>query len=87
MEYWSGVKLIKGRDGEVCAARLRAGKAYLKRAIQQLCPTELSCDVEEKQQDNTKVLDPEAREFLPKRGAAGAAKERIREILSNEELD
>ncbi len=81
------VKLIKGRDGEIRAARLRAGKAYIERAIQQLCPMELSCDVEEKQQDHTKVLDPKAKEFLPKRTAAGAAKERIREILSNEDSE
>ena len=32
------VKLIKGRDGVVRAARLRAGKSFLERAIQQLCP-------------------------------------------------
>lgn len=31
------VKLIKGRDGIVRAARLRAGKSFLERAIQQLC--------------------------------------------------
>ena len=39
------VKLIKGRDGVVRGARLRAGKSYLDRAIQHLCPMELSCDV------------------------------------------
>ena len=39
------VKLIKGRDGVVRVARLRAGKSYLERAIQHLCPMELSCDV------------------------------------------
>ena len=38
------VKLIKGRDGVVRALRLRAGKSYLERAIQQLYPMELSCD-------------------------------------------
>ena len=41
------VKLIKGRDGVVRGARLRAGKSYLERAIQHLCPMELSCDVRE----------------------------------------
>ena len=30
------VKLIKGRDGVVRAARLRAGKSFLERAIQQI---------------------------------------------------
>ena len=84
MEYWSGCEASqrqRWRD------RLRAGKAYIEWAIQQLCPMELSCDVEEKQQDHTKVLDPKAKEFLPKRAAAGAAKERIREILSNEDSE
>ena len=38
------LKLIKGRDRVVRAARLRAGKSYLERAIQQLCHVELSCD-------------------------------------------
>jgi hypothetical protein len=36
--------LIKGRDGIVRAVRLRAGKSYLERTIQQLYPLELSCD-------------------------------------------
>ncbi len=62
---------------------LQDGKVYIERAIQQLCPMELSRDVEEKQQDHTKVLDRKAKGFLPKRAAAGAAKEHIREILSN----
>ena len=39
------VKLIEGRDGVVREARLRAGKSYLERAIQHLCPMELLCDV------------------------------------------
>lgn len=38
------VKLIKGRDGIVRAARLRAGKSFRERTIQQLCSLELSCD-------------------------------------------
>eukprot|EP00795_Rhopilema_esculentum_P008006 gene8006-13915_t len=39
------VKLIKGRDGVVQAAKLRAGKSYLERPIQHLYPLELSCDM------------------------------------------
>ena len=38
------VKLIKGRDGVVRVARLRARRLFLEQAIQQLCPMELSCD-------------------------------------------
>ena len=73
------VKLIKGRDGVVRAARLRAGKSYLERAIQQLCPMELSCDVRDTQLRNSVQLNPRAREFAPRRAAVAAAK-RIREI-------
>lgn len=76
------VKLIEGRDGVVRAARLRAGKSYLERAIQQLCPMELSCDRTQKPQDP--VLNPTARVFTPRR-AAVAATERIRAIADQEE--
>ena len=78
------VKLIKGRDGEIRAARLKTGKSYIERAIQQLCPMELSCDIDKVEQER---LDPEAREFIPKRAAAVAAKDRVREIVLNEEED
>ena len=36
--------LIVGNDGVVRGAKLRAGKSYMERAIQQLYPLELSCD-------------------------------------------
>ena len=36
--------LIVGNDGVVRGAKLRAGKSYVERAIQQLYPLELSCD-------------------------------------------
>ena len=47
--YWKlGIvqDLIVGRDGETRAAKLRAGKRVLERAVQQLYPLELSCDHE-----------------------------------------
>ena len=78
------VKLVKGRDGEIRAARLKTGKSYIERAIQQLCPMELSCDIEKVEQER---LDPEAREFIQKRAAAVAAKDRVREMVLNEEED
>ena len=37
-------QLITGRDGIVRAVKLRAGKNYSERAVQQLYPLELSCD-------------------------------------------
>lgn len=78
------VKLIKGRDGEVRAARLRAWKSFLERAVQQLCPMELSCDRQQVQREQ--VLNPRAREFTPRRAAA-AAREKIKNILQQEEED
>ena len=78
MEHWySLVKLIQERDGEIRAARLKTGKSYIERATQQLCPMELSCDIENVDQER---LNPEAREFIPKRAAAVAAKDRVREM-------
>ena len=70
--------LITGRDNIVRAARLRAGKAYLERAIQQLYPLELSCDVtNERIQEQ---LNPEARAFRTRRRAAADATETVRII-------
>ena len=65
------VKLIKGRDGEIRAARLKTGKSYIEWAIQQLCPMELSCDIEKVEQER---LDSEAREFIPKTSSSGRSK-------------
>ena len=39
-------QLISGRDGVVRAAKLRAGKGTLERAVQHLYPLELTCDQE-----------------------------------------
>ena len=77
------VKLIKGRDGVVRVARLRAGKSYLERAIQHLCPMELSCDVRDMQKSQPVQLNPQARAFTPRRAAVAAA-QRIREIAEKE---
>ena len=37
-------EFIKGKDGIVRGAKLRAGKSYLERPVQHLYPLELSCD-------------------------------------------
>ena len=76
------VKLIKGKDGIVKAARLRAGKSFLERAIQHLCPMELPCDYYK--QPEIPVLNPQARMFTP-RTAAVAAAGRIKDIVEQEE--
>ena len=88
--------LIVGRDGVVRAVRLRSGRDRLERAVQQLYPLELSCDIFKKDVDNTSAtkpettsveLDPSASEFTPKRGAAIEAKKRIRELLNDEQSE
>ena len=69
--------LISGRDGIVRAAKLRAGKGTLERAVQHLHPLELSCD-----RENVKAppqLNPEAPKFKPRRAAAVATRCRIQD--------
>ena len=81
------VDLIKGKDGVLRAARLRAGKSYLERAIQHVAPMELSCDCYAHVSEQPKsTLNVEACEYRPRRVAAVAAGERIKEIseLENE---
>ena len=69
--------LISGRDGIVRAAKLRAGKGTLERAVQHLHPLELSCN-----RENVKAppqLNPEAPKFKPRRDAAVATRCRIQD--------
>jgi hypothetical protein len=60
------------------------GKSYIERAIQQLCPMELSCDITKGQEEQAESLNPRAREFTPKRAAAVTANERIKDMLNEE---
>ena len=76
-------RIIKGRDRVVQAARLRAGKSYLERAIQHLCPMELSCDVEGIELSQPVPLNPRAREITP-RQAAVATRQWISDIAEME---
>ena len=72
--------LIKGKDGIVRGAKLRAGNTTLERAVQHLYPLELQCNSSREKptpDTGTKQLNVEAREFRPKRDAAVAARMRI----------
>ena len=71
--------LIVGREGVVRAARLRAGRIHLERAVQHLYPLELSCDREE-----PPPLNPNVPEFRPRRDAAVAARVRVQDVLHDE---
>lgn len=71
-------KLLPGNDGIVRAARLRAGKSFLERAPEHLFPLELSCEGEVPEDGKaTKILDPAATEFGPRRTANAIAQLRI----------
>ena len=71
-------ELISGRDGVVRAAKLRAGKGTLERAVQHLYPLELTCDRENVR--SSPYLNPEAPTFKPRRDAAVAAQCRIQDV-------
>ena len=74
-------ELYPGRDGVVRAARLRSGKSYLERAVQQLYPLELSYD---RTIQTPPALNADAPAFRPMRNAAIAARQRIRQIVEDE---
>ena len=68
-------ELITRRDRVVRGAKLRAGRSYLERPVQNLYPTELSCDRTTATPRAT--LSAEAPVFRPSRDAAVAAGARI----------
>ena len=63
-------------------ARLRSGKNALERAVQQLYPLELSCDII-RPKGNKRELNPTVEEFRPRRDAAARA--RVKDIIEEEE--
>ena len=73
-------ELHRGRDGIVRSVKLRAGKTFLKRAVQHLYPLELSCDRTCKEAP----MNADAMEFRPKRDAAAAAAVRIHDAAAAE---
>ena len=78
-------ELIAGRDGIVRAVRLRAGKKHLERAVQQLYPLELSCDMLKDSAAPSSMLNPEAKTFRSRRDAAVAAGLRVQDIAEQEQ--
>ena len=67
--------LISGRDGIVRAAKLRAGKGTLERAVQHLYPLELSCDrenVKAPPQLNPEAPQPRGPEIQAQEGCSGS---------------
>ena len=87
-------KLIRGKDGVVRAVRTKSGRDRRERAVQQLYPLELSCDIFSKggensssTQQSTTSLNTKEACFKPKRQAAVEAQQRVRAILTDEESD
>ena len=89
--------LITGKDGVIRAVRLRSGRDRLERAVQQVYPLELSCDIfknvdgentsSNESEPISNPLNPSAPKFIPKRQAAVEAKKRIRELLNDEQRE
>ena len=78
--------LYPGIDGEIRAVKLRVGNKVYERAIQQLYPMELSCNLEGRDQ-HEKELNADAEEFRPKRNAAAIANVRIEDQAEDERLE
>jgi hypothetical protein len=74
--------LIKRRDGITIASKLRVGTGNLERALQHLCPLELSCDWQQPPQLDANAPTFQAR---PKRDAA--AEVRIQQTAEEEYND
>ena len=74
-------KLIVGCDGVVRAAKVRAQKTVLERAIQHLYPLELSCD----RSNDATPLNPTAPPFRPRRDAEAAAELGIQDIPNDDQ--
>ncbi len=82
-------KIIKGTDGITRGAVLKTRKTRIERAIELLYPLELDCDISEEIPVNISELNPQAKEFRPKRKAAKTASETVRETFEyeNKELE
>ena len=75
-----------GKDNTIRSIRIRITKNVIEREIQLLYPMELHSDTKtttSNTQDD-KTLNVNAKEIRPKRSAAAAAEQRIRDIADNE---
>ena len=75
-------KMYEGSDGVVRAVKLRAGKSYMERAVQNLHPLELSCQKNNREESE---LNPKSPEFRPRRNAAVIARLNISDQAEIEE--
>ena len=78
-------ELIKGRDGILRAAKLRSGRGFLERAVQQLYPLKLRCDAGNDQRQPPQPIH-QVGIVRPRRAAAETARQRIHADADNDEL-
>ena len=70
------------RDSKVSVARLRTGKSYLERAIQQVYPLKLSCYTTEPAQEPT--MNADAEEFRARRSTSKIVRVRINDLANDD---
>ena len=75
-------QLFTGRDNRVRGVRLQTARGELERPIQAIYPLELHCDPPQQPQ-----MNPEAREFRPRRAAAVEAQERNQIVALQEDFE
>ena len=78
-------QLLPGRDNITSAVKLRAGKSYLERVVQDLYPLELRCKQKMTKETNENQLDVNAKEFRPWRNAAAVAAVKVNDQIKNED--
>ena len=78
-------EVYPGSDGIICAVQLRTAKSMLERPVQHLYPLELECDLSTPVADPH--LNPQARDFLPRRDTASAARVRMKQVADAEQCE
>ena len=78
-------ELYEGRDGVVRGAKIKTRKTHIDRAPQHLFPLELHRVEDAKVATENNTLDPDAKEFRPRRNAAVVARERMQEVSNFED--
>ena len=82
------IGLLKGKDGSVCAAKIRCGESELERAVQHLYPMELHCYWKYNDRIETIEVNDDDQEQEPRRSnrtAAAIAKIKIRDKIEDEQ--
>ena len=83
-----GIKenIFMGKDNTIKSIRIRTGNSVIEEPIQLLYPMELHCDAKTTitNTQDKQILNVNNKEFRPKRSAATAVEQRIRDIANNE---